>query len=63
MEPNKRFFKEDIKVARGYNRKSVAPGMEDTLGDQILHEWAVSKMNQIKKKFDLNNFFLRKSLV
>lgn len=43
LEPNKRFFQEDIKAYREYNaqyRKSIAAGA--TMGDDILREWAVS---------------------
>lgn len=45
LEPNKRFFKEDIKVARDYNRRMtlLPPGTinpEETIGNQILSEWA-----------------------
>lgn len=45
FEPNKRFFKEDIKVARDYNRRMtlLPPGTtnaEETIGNQILSEWA-----------------------
>lgn len=43
LEPNKRFFKEDIKVMRDYNRRmTMAPGTvaEEQMGNQILSEWA-----------------------
>ncbi|KAI1305839.1 hypothetical protein HDE_01338 [Halotydeus destructor] len=45
LEPNKRFFQEDIPKYREYNqqqRKSLATGMGtgDNMGSQILREWA-----------------------
>lgn len=47
LEPNKRFFQEDIKVARNYNRRmtmmmgSSGGGLaEENMGNQILSEWA-----------------------
>ncbi|RWS20558.1 hypothetical protein B4U80_04661, partial [Leptotrombidium deliense] len=42
MEANRKFFKEDIKIAREYNRKSNAAVNQQDLGNQILGEWAVS---------------------
>ena len=41
MDSNKRFFKED-KVARYFNRKSMAVTTDDVMGKRILEEWAVS---------------------
>ncbi|CAG2118979.1 unnamed protein product, partial [Medioppia subpectinata] len=35
-----RFFKHDLKIARKYNRKSMATGNNDPIGQQILEEWA-----------------------
>lgn len=46
LEPNKRFFQEDLRAYREYNanmRKSMAVGTNDTIGNQVLREWAVSK--------------------
>lgn len=47
LEPHHRFFKEDIKVARDYNRRATQAAIvgtgelaEDTIGNQILSEWA-----------------------
>ncbi|XP_015782992.1 uncharacterized protein LOC107360786 [Tetranychus urticae] len=40
MDSNKRFFKEDIGVARYYNRKSMAVTTDDVMGKRILEEWA-----------------------
>lgn len=45
LEPNKRFFTQDIKVARDYNRRMtlLPPGTvnpEEAIGNQILTEWA-----------------------
>ncbi|XP_054164816.1 uncharacterized protein LOC128962466 [Oppia nitens] len=43
-----RFFKHDIKIARQHNRKSlVSGGRRQTLGEQILNEWAeISGLNK-----------------
>ncbi|CAG2162246.1 unnamed protein product [Oppiella nova] len=35
-----RFFKHDMRIARKYNRKSMAVGKDDPIGQQILEEWA-----------------------
>ncbi|RWS26052.1 hypothetical protein B4U80_11055, partial [Leptotrombidium deliense] len=40
METNRRFFKEDIKIARSYNRKSTIAMNSEQFGKQILGEWA-----------------------
>ena len=47
LEPNKRFFMKDIKVARDYNRRmtmanihGVTTSNSEAMGDQILSEWA-----------------------
>ncbi|RWS05082.1 hypothetical protein B4U79_08841 [Dinothrombium tinctorium] len=40
MEANRRFFKEDIKIARDYNRRSKTLINQEQLGEQILNEWA-----------------------
>lgn len=47
LEPNKRFFTKDIKVARDYNRRMTAANIHgartsnnEAMGDQILSEWA-----------------------
>lgn len=47
LEPNKRFFMKDIKVARDYNRRMTAANIHgartsnnEAMGDQILSEWA-----------------------
>lgn len=44
LEPNKRFFQEDLRTYREYHaehRRSMAVGTNDTVGEQILREWAV----------------------
>lgn len=44
LEPNKRFFTKDIRVAREYNRKMTMANItgidNEGMGDQILSEWA-----------------------
>jgi hypothetical protein len=44
LEPNKRFFTKDIKVAREFNRRMTQANLKgidnEGMGDQILSEWA-----------------------
>lgn len=40
MEPNKRFFRKDIKVTREYNKRSSLSS-KDSITKQIIEEWAV----------------------
>ena len=44
LEPNKRFFTKDIRVARDYNRRMTMANVKgidnEGIGDQILSEWA-----------------------
>ena len=44
LEPNKRFFTKDIRVARDYNRRMTMANLKgvdnEAMGDQILSEWA-----------------------
>jgi len=51
LDTHRRFFKEDIKVARDYNRKSMGViAADNQMGKQILQEWAVN----IVKSFFFN---------